>query len=989
MRKKRTTFFNKYINGTKGVISLFLAILMTPFVTIAGALINAGRLNSAVAIFDEALCNASNSALGTYDDFLRSRFGLMAMSQDPSKFNGQLGYTTEDFVQELFVYYMEQNLGTLNNTYQTTSLTGTGIYPLGDTTVLRSSILQASKITVPAKLAVEWGSLEDFTSMLTKPFALFSSIENTLSAGANVVTNIDKLTDKQAELEAQIDACDTARTPYDTAYKAFEEAVNNYNTLIGNIDSAKSTLKTRQQKVNELNAQVNGINTQIENKQEEIKELKEDKDADHKEEIKTLEEEIEELKKEREAKVPGYNKAVKDRDAAQRTLDGYTRQFSGKQQAVVNTKTEYSNKIGELQTAIQKTKSLAVGFQEAAKNLVSSATTLISSATSTGLQAARESCDKQKQQLNDENEVYKEKMAEATAAGDSSAATEYYYWMQANNSTIADLEAQKDKYKNTDKVVSGAVGAMNDVSSGLTQFANRDLEAEYDSIYNALEKCKTNLSKLTVPSSYTKISFKKSDYYVNVKNPIEKAEVAQIIENVEDQIVNNSGWTILKTLFSFLDALLNLELNYNPDLKVVINTDHYSANGGLPSQISRTQYPISNPYASEDAAQALEYKKDLNSYSSEDVYEVMAQGESEAEKIEGYLTTIKSLVDPFKLKNIKALWDAVTGLVGSLVKLGASFVGDGISTMLKGMRDRFYLVGYASYYTANRTTYQGKALTGASFNLPQNGMDNGYVFSGAELEYVFKGKMSEIDNQKATFTSIWVERMVFDIYGVLSDPLVQSLAASVGAVTFGIGDIVIKLVFLAVEALIDTVILVNKGEIPIIKNFVYLSPTGLPRLLEKVCTLAVSDALKQSLYEKSTEVATNVNNKASEFALEHADFTNDQKLSYERYDYYKQDLNAEQKENKIRDMFNMDYTKSIQIFMLLFGNNEKIVKRLADIIQMEATYNVYNKKQGYTFNLDKSYTYIRASGSFSSGVFMKVADETSYNSKNRVMYNGY
>ena len=989
MRKKRKPFFCKYINGSKGVISLFLAILMAPFVTIAGALINAGRLNSAVAVFDEALCNASNSALGTYDDFLRSRFGLMAVSQNPSKISGQLGYTPEDFLQELFVYYMEQNLGALNNTYDSTSLSATGIYPLGDTTVLKSSILQASKITVPAKLAVEWGSLEDFTSMLTKPFSLFASLENTLSAGADVVTNIDKLTDKQDELELQIGACDTAKEEYDTAYDAFEKAVNNYNTLIGNIISAQSTLNQRQSRVNELNSQVQSLNAQIGAKEKTIKELKEDKKVDHKEEIKTLEDELDKLKKEREAKAPGYDQAVKNRDEAKRTLDGYTKQFSGKKTEVTNKKTEYINKISALQTEISATKGLAVEFQDAAKSMVSSATSLVSSVTTTGLEAARTSCDKQKEQLKKENEAYQEKMDEATAAGDSSAATEYYYWIQANKSTMSDLDSQKNKYKNTDKVVSGAIGAMNEVSSGLTQFADRDLEAEYDSIYGALENCKTNLSKLAVPSSYTKISYQKNNYYLDFNNPIEKGQVAEIIENVENQIVNNSGWTILKTLFGFLDALLNLKLNHDPNLKVVINTGHYSANGGLPSQISRTEHPISNPYAAEDAAKSLEYKKDLNSYSSEDVYEVMAEGESEAEKIEGYLTTIKSLIDPFKLKNIKKLWDAVKGLIGSLVRLGASFVKDGGAAILNGMRDRFYLVGYASYYTANRTTYQGKALTGASFNLPQNGMDNGYVFSGAELEYVFKGKLSETENQKSTFTSIWVERMVFDIYGVLSDPLVQSLAASVGAVTFGIGDIVIKLVFLAVEALIDTVILVNKGDIPIIKNYIYLSPTGLPRLLEKVCTLAISDSIKQSLYEKSTDIATNINSKASEVALEHADFTSGKELSYERYDYYKQDLGDEQKKHKIRDMFTMDYTKSIQIFMLLFGNNGKIVKRLADIIQMESSYNVYNKKQSYNFNLDESYTYIRAAGSFSSGVFMNVGDESSYNSKNRVIYNGY
>ena len=48
----------KRINGTRGVISLFLAILMLPFVSVGGALLNAARVNSAVAVFDEALCNA-------------------------------------------------------------------------------------------------------------------------------------------------------------------------------------------------------------------------------------------------------------------------------------------------------------------------------------------------------------------------------------------------------------------------------------------------------------------------------------------------------------------------------------------------------------------------------------------------------------------------------------------------------------------------------------------------------------------------------------------------------------------------------------------------------------------------------------------------------------------------------------------------------------------------------------------------------------------
>ena len=127
--KKLNRFFHRCINGTKGVISLFLAILMVPFVSIAGALINAARVNSAIAVFDEALCNASNSTLGTYDEFLKSRFGLLAMAQNTAA--GGSGYSVENLISETFQFYMEQNLGALSNTFFDVSTTAAGVYQIG------------------------------------------------------------------------------------------------------------------------------------------------------------------------------------------------------------------------------------------------------------------------------------------------------------------------------------------------------------------------------------------------------------------------------------------------------------------------------------------------------------------------------------------------------------------------------------------------------------------------------------------------------------------------------------------------------------------------------------------------------------------------------------------------------------------------------------------------------------------------------------------
>ena len=399
--KKIFAFFNRYINGTKGVISLFLAILMVPFVTIAGALINAGRLNSTVAMFDEALCNASNSTLGTYDEFLRSRFNLMALSQNNSKVAKQLGisyveYTSDNFVEDLFVYYMEQNLGTLSSTYDTTSLTATGVYPLGDTDVLKSAILQTSKITVPAKMVAEWGSLEDLINEMVKPFKLFSSIATTLSDGATVVGDIDKMNDAKDALDKEIDKCNTARTEYKQAYTEFEKAVKEYNTLVDNINSTQKKLDDCQKKVDALDKKVSDINEAIANKEQEIKDLKEDKKNDHSAEIQTLEDEIEALKIKREETAPGYNQAVSDRDKAKTTLQKYKKQYSTKHSNVVKTKSTYYSKIVAMQEAINNTKKKAKAFQSACESLVKDAEGFVSSATKTGMQAAKDNVSYQK-----------------------------------------------------------------------------------------------------------------------------------------------------------------------------------------------------------------------------------------------------------------------------------------------------------------------------------------------------------------------------------------------------------------------------------------------------------------------------------------------------------------------------------------------------------------------------------------------------------------
>ena len=263
----------KFIKGSKGVISLFLAILMVPFVSIAGMLVNAGRVNSAVAIFDEALCNASNSTLGTYDKFLRSRFALMAMSQDTSDGGTRYGstsssYSADDLINDVFKHYMEKNVGALSNTYVTTEVNGNGLYPLSDSSVLLSSVLQSSKITVPAKLAIDWGSFDDILKKFTESFNVFASIESFASSGFGLTSEIDGLLDSQDNLEKTIEDCNDARTEYENAYNEFKTAVEEFNKLIDDASDASEEVNKCQENVNQLSSKVSDLEKELQEKKE-------------------------------------------------------------------------------------------------------------------------------------------------------------------------------------------------------------------------------------------------------------------------------------------------------------------------------------------------------------------------------------------------------------------------------------------------------------------------------------------------------------------------------------------------------------------------------------------------------------------------------------------------------------------------------------------------------------------------------------------------
>ena len=71
----------RFFEKTKGAISIFLAILLLPMMTLAAAFVDAGKVKLAKGMAESAGDLALNTALTNYDSDLKELYGLMATAQ--------------------------------------------------------------------------------------------------------------------------------------------------------------------------------------------------------------------------------------------------------------------------------------------------------------------------------------------------------------------------------------------------------------------------------------------------------------------------------------------------------------------------------------------------------------------------------------------------------------------------------------------------------------------------------------------------------------------------------------------------------------------------------------------------------------------------------------------------------------------------------------------------------------------------------------------
>jgi len=202
----------RYINGVKGAIALFLAVLMTPFLTIAMLLVETGRYNSAVSILDEALGVSSVSVLAEYDKYLQDRWGLLAVDQ-------------KNDINTLYTNNMNINKGVLGDSLTLNTLNAKGMYSLSESEILYNQIMEYSKLNAPTTLATNFLNLADLIASLEK-FKSMNNILSLITSGVDAVDSTITLVESADDLKKYANELDGLKSTYSTKYTAFESAVN-------------------------------------------------------------------------------------------------------------------------------------------------------------------------------------------------------------------------------------------------------------------------------------------------------------------------------------------------------------------------------------------------------------------------------------------------------------------------------------------------------------------------------------------------------------------------------------------------------------------------------------------------------------------------------------------------------------------------------------------------------------------------------------------
>lgn len=932
MKKEHTV-----INGTKGVISLFLAILMLPFTIFVGALVNANRVNSAASIFDEALCNAANSTLGTYTPFLKKRFGLLALKYDVK------GTLSQNDVQECisgtFSDYMKINCGALSNTFLEPDYQAKGVYPLSDPTVMKGQILQFSKYSVPKQLVEDTididGLIKKFESLIPG-YAFFDSIKNIAGTADSCLTYADNI----SILKDCADTQDQNYKNYEKAYTEFASAITSYHNAQKALEDAKAAAANADEDGVADSSAVTKAETALAN----AKTTLATKRSAYASAIKAL---YDSMKKVAEQQATVNSDTTKISQNTADTLVGLVK--SSNEQAKINNDkalAENARALKDLQTAYDK-------------NEIDKAT----------FEARKSSIEQDNKRIQDDTLRLK---AEGQAVSIGSKQWDASYKKLTNAEKVQNTEhynpllAKLDALHTTVNAYDCDTAPTVDKNTYFCDLNEQlltktDVEGYEDSIVDTIAKdsiityftATINFFKALVSLGFT--------YNLNLNAKINTS----FYHNTYSGLPSQKD----RSRYPLVDSETAADRKTSEHYKDILSG--YSTALNCPEPSGTTI---------EDVGTKLG--------------ELLELFVSSPLTLTGKLISIvTNLVKMFKI--IYKLFDCLVTLVKALINTDiGSFIYQKI--LVTGYLN-YVTPCRTTFQSGTKLTQTSSAdvLPGDS-----GVADEGLCFRGAEREYLVFGHTDETQNQRSAFLIIYALRIITNIVPVVTNTDVTSFAHELSLLPY-IGLFVAVAYEVCVcfaEAFIDTLLMVWGQEIPLVKTIVYLTPSGLSYLLKDAKGIVPNDILAE--YQKgqkktaagsdppaqeTTEPSVSLDKDEPKKTDTDKNKNNEEKkpknsgylyVSYEDFLFFSMSLiPTDTLLKRFADIVEMEANWDAHRSLGSGGGF-----RDSDTEPLGGT---------ALFDLDYAYTYVRASGSFRMSEFIPSPQIPGFTSKKRVIYRGY
>lgn len=210
-QNKKTVFGKntkeKVKKGMNGAISIFLCLLMTPFLSISLGLVEYARYQEVIEITEELLELAGISELTDYDKYLHNRFGVLATSQE-----NDLNTASDT--------YLTDNASVLGNQIKISDVSATGKLSLDNYDVLRRQIVDVSELSTTTAVIVNDLNLD----------VLLDKLSN-ISGFADAMNTMDKLADVTDSISSAVTAIENLKASIDTLTSNLSSAISSAETL--------------------------------------------------------------------------------------------------------------------------------------------------------------------------------------------------------------------------------------------------------------------------------------------------------------------------------------------------------------------------------------------------------------------------------------------------------------------------------------------------------------------------------------------------------------------------------------------------------------------------------------------------------------------------------------------------------------------------------------------------------------------------------------